>query len=79
MNKFAINDLAEDIDLDREALRAIVGSGFWGKVKKYARKTGRYVKRQVKRKISTYRQAYELARKTPIIFYRGVKSGLGLW
>ena len=79
MNKFAINDLAEDIVLDREALQAIVGSGFWGKVKKYARKAGRYVKRKVKRKISTYRQAYNMARSTPGIFYSAAKSGFGLW
>lgn len=79
MNKFAINDLAEDIDLDREALQAIVGSGFWGKVKKYARKAGRYVKRKVQRKISTYRQAYDSARRMPRMFYGAAKSGFGLW
>ncbi len=69
-----IKNLEMDKKLDAEAMAAIMGSGLWGGIKKYGRKTGRYFKKKANQKISEYKRAYRMAKSVPGTLYYGTRS-----
>ena len=74
MNTLKIEDLPQSLELDRQAMTEIIGSGLWGSIKKYSKKAGRYAKGKARQRIRTYKQAYSTARSTPRTIYNGISS-----
>jgi hypothetical protein len=65
MNTLKIENLPHSIELDRHAMTELMGCGLWSKVKKYGRKTGRYIEKRAQQKLREYKRAYRAARDVP--------------
>lgn len=69
-----IQNLEVNKELDAEAMAAIIGSGLWSRIKKYGRKTGRYIKKKANQKINGYKQAFQMAKSVPGSLYNGTRD-----